>query len=69
MTCRALALADRDEAGVHDGSVEQHRARAALPFPAAFLGAGEPEILAQDVEEAAHAGHIDLGRLAVDENR
>ena len=51
----ALDLADRHEAGVDDLAVEEDRAGAALPFPAALLRPGEPEVLAQDVEQPAHA--------------
>ena len=63
---RAVDLADRHEAGVDDGAVDEDRARAALAFAAALLRAGQPEVLAQDVEQAAHPGHVDLGRGAVD---
>ncbi len=63
---RAIGLADRHEAAVDHLAVEDDRAGAALALAAAFLGAGEAEVLAQHVEEAAHAGHGDLARLAVD---
>ena len=46
-------LADRDQAGVDHGSVEQDAARAALALAAALLRAGQPEVLAQHVEQAA----------------
>ena len=51
----AFDLADRDEAGVDDLAVEEDRAGAALPFPAALLRARQPEVLAEDVEQAPHA--------------
>ena len=35
-------------------AVDQHRAGAALAFAAAFLGAGEPAVLAQHVEQPLH---------------
>ena len=38
-------------AGASRLAANQHRAGAALPFPAAVLAAGEPEFIAQDVEE------------------
>src|SRR6185503_2322221 len=63
----ALDLADRHEAGIDDLAVEDHRAGPALPFPAALLRASEAEILAQDVEQPAHPGHVDLRGGAVDE--
>ena len=59
-------LAQRDEARVHHRAVEQDRAGAALALPAAFLGAGQAQVLAQHVEQAPHAGRLDLGRDAVD---
>ena len=51
---------------VDGGAVEEDRARAALALAAAFLGAGEREVLAQHVEEASHPGGLDLDRVAVD---
>src|SRR3990170_3837097 len=60
-------LADRDEAAVDDGTVDQDRAGSALPLAATFLGPGEPEVLAQDVQQAAHAGHLELDGAAVDD--
>ena len=68
-TSDAVDLADRHEARVDDRAVDEDRARAALPFPAALLRAGQPEILAQDVEQAPHPGRVDLDRLAVDGER
>ena len=44
----------------------EHRAGAALALAAALLGAGQGEVLAQDVEQAAHARDVDLGGGAVD---
>ena len=35
------------------------------PFAAAFLGAGEPAVLAQHVEEARHRMRVDVGRRTV----
>jgi len=62
----ALDLADRDQAGVDQGTVDQHRAGAALALPAALLGAGQRQVFAEDVKQATHAGRIDLHRGAID---
>ena len=51
---RVSGLEHWDEAGVNQDTVEQDRAGAALAFAAAFLGAGEAEGLAKDVEQACH---------------
>src|ERR1043166_5789705 len=56
---------ERDDAGADRRAVDQHRARAALAFAAAFLRAGEAALLAQYVEEPAHWIGVDLGRLSV----
>src|SRR4029079_5453394 len=64
---RAVDLAHRDQAA-HDGlTVDQHGAGAALALAATLLGPGEAEVLAQDVEQASHARHRHLRRLAVDD--
>ena len=47
---------ERDEAAVDEPAVEQDGARAALPFAAAFLGAGEIELAAQHVEQPRPSG-------------
>ena len=51
MTSRALVRDRQREAGVRAPAVEQDRARAALPVVAALLGAGQVEVLAQQVEQ------------------
>ena len=51
---RAFHLRDRHEARVHRLAVDEHRARAALAFAASFLGAGQPAVLAQHVEQTLH---------------
>ena len=56
----ALDLADRDEARIDRRAVEQDGAGAALALAAALLRAGQGEVLAQDVEQAAHARDVDL---------
>ena len=49
---RAAILHDRElKAGVHAYAVDQHRAGATLAMVAALLGAGEIEVLAQEVEQ------------------
>ena len=51
---RAGDLRDRHQARVHRHAVDQHRARAALAFAAAFFRAGQRAVLAQHVEQALH---------------
>ena len=63
---RALDLAHRHQARVDHRAVDQHRARAALALAAALLGAGQAQVLAQHVEQAAHARGVQLDRRAVD---
>src|SRR6185503_15545096 len=48
---RAVDLARGDDARVDRLAVDEHRARAALALAAALLAAGEPEVVAQDVEQ------------------
>jgi hypothetical protein len=48
---RSLSLQNGNQAGVHQLPVEQDRAGAALALAAAFLGAGQVEILAQYIEQ------------------
>ena len=61
-----LRPAGRDEAPVDQFSVHPDGAGAAFAFAAAFLGSGEAEIFAEDIEEALHGRDIDYLRLAVD---
>ena len=62
----ALRLAGRDEARAHLVAVDPHRARAAVAGVAADLGPREPEVLAQDVDQATAPVRLDLDRAAVD---
>ena len=62
----ALDLRQRHQAAVDDLTVDQHRAGAALALAAALLGAGQTEVLAQRVEQAAHARGVERDVLAVD---
>ena len=66
---RALHLQDRRQAAVDQLAVEEHRARAALPLAAAFLGAGQVQLLAQHVEQPRHRVGLDADGLAVDGER
>ncbi len=52
----ALDLRRGDEAGADLRAVEQHRAGAAIAGIAADLGAGQPQILTQEVGEPADGG-------------
>ena len=54
----ALRLAGRDEARAHGDAVEVDRAGPALALLAGVLGAGQPEPLAQDVEQALARPHV-----------
>ena len=58
----ALRLAGGDEARAHLLAVEPDRARAAVAGVAADLGPGEPEVLAQDVDQATAPVGLDLDR-------
>ena len=48
-----------DQARVDADAIDEHRARAALPDEAALLGAGEPEVVAQDIEERVVRRDVD----------
>ncbi len=48
---RALHLGGRHEARLHQHAVDEHRARAALARPAAFLGAGQVQVVAQEIQQ------------------
>src|SRR5262245_38541957 len=61
----SLALDREDEARQHRAPVEQDGAGAALPQLAAVLGPGEPEVLAQRLEERPVRCDRRLDRLAV----
>src|SRR5262249_47202877 len=54
----ALGLAARDQARADEDTVEVDRARPALALLAGVLGAGQPEPLAQHVEQALAGPHI-----------
>ena len=65
----SLHLGGEDEAREHRPAVDQHRAGAALAELAAVLGAGEPALLAQDLEQGVVGGEGDHAVLAVDAQR
>src|ERR1041385_1229877 len=54
-----------DETAVHDFAVDHHRARAALPFAAPFLGPGLAQVLAQHVEQPAGSLSLDADSCTV----
>src|SRR6478672_3342453 len=62
---RAVRLRERHEAGADGGAINEHRTSAALPFSASFLRPGEPELLAQNVEQPGHRRRGGVARLAV----
>ena len=51
VTSRSLHRDGEQQAGVDPPAVQQHRARAALAVVATLLGAGQPGVLAQRVEQ------------------
>src|SRR5262245_54546166 len=61
----AVGLGSQDEARADECPVEQHGARAALPLLAGVLRSGQPEPLAQEIEEALAAPGVGLPRDAV----
>ena len=62
---RALRLGHRQQAGLHQGAVDEHRAGAAFAGAAAFLVAGEVEIVAQEIEQPLMrlGGALDLAAV------
>src|SRR6185436_13445538 len=62
---RALDLRERHQTRVDRQAVDQHRARAALAFAAAFLGAGQVTVFAQHVEKPRHRVRADISAFAV----
>src|SRR5688500_15826933 len=65
----AVALARSDQTRIDRLPVHQHGAGAALALAAAFLGAGQAQVLAQDVEQALPRRALDGTRGAVDLDR
>jgi hypothetical protein len=54
----AVEMRGGNQARVDGDPIDQHRARAAFPFAATFLGTGQVQILAQDIERALHRVHV-----------
>jgi hypothetical protein len=61
-----LGLDAEEQAGEDRPVIDQHRAGAAFPELAAVLGARQPEVLAQHLEESLVRLGGDLSELAVD---
>ena len=59
----------QDQTGQNRLAIHQHRARAALPDPAAVLGPGQLQILAQYVEQQIVVGDVEMAGDAVDGER
>ena len=62
----ARCLKHRDEATVHQHSVHQDAARATFAFAAAFFGAGQFQVVPQDIQEALHGMRLNGDGLSVD---
>jgi hypothetical protein len=62
----SVGLQGGNQAGVDELAVKEDGAGAALAFAAAFLDAGEAEILAEEIEEALHGRDFEGLGLAVD---
>ncbi len=54
VTCAPRTCANGTRQEFTGNAVEEHRAGPALPLAAAFLGAGQAALLAQDVEQPLH---------------
>src|SRR6267142_1654774 len=65
----AVGFDAEHQARVDRLAVDENGARAAVADVAAFLGAGEPGLVAQHVEQAAVRLHVQLARFAVDGER
>lgn len=61
-----VRLSDRHEAGLDQLAVDEHRTGAALTGAAAFLGAGQVEVVAQEVEQPQMRRGPSLHRPAID---
>jgi hypothetical protein len=65
----SVCLQNRDEATVDEQVVYQDAAGATFAFAASFLGAGQAEVVAQDVEQAFHGINVECSRLAIHRER
>ena len=61
---RAVGLDREHQAGVDGPAVDDDGAGAALADEAALLGAGQLEVVAQDVEQRVVRGHLERARGA-----
>jgi len=61
----AIRVHERHETAVHEAAVNHDRARAALPFAASFLGAGQVQLAAQRVQQARHRVAAQLDVVAI----
>jgi len=66
LNARTLRLQHGHKAAVHQFAVHAHRAGPAFAFAAALLRSGQAQVFAQHVEETLHRWHMQLARLAVD---
>jgi hypothetical protein len=64
---RAVGLDGENRARLHGATVEVHRAGAAVRGVAADLGAGEVEVLPQEVDEQSARLDLELDRPTVDD--
>jgi hypothetical protein len=62
-------LTERHETGADRLAVQAHRARTAVAGVAADLGAGQPEVVAEDIAQPAHRVALDRDLEAVDAER
>jgi hypothetical protein len=62
----AVGLGRQDRAGLHRDAVERHRAGAALRSVAADVRAGEPQLIAEEVNEKGAGGNGGAPPYAVD---
>ena len=63
---RPFGLDGQHDAAIHRHAVHQHGAGAAVAVVAAFLGAGQPQVVAEHFQQALPRLAEELGRFAVD---
>ena len=61
----SFRLHRRDKAAVHNLAVEFDAARSALAFTATFFHAGQPRLVAQDIEQARHRIGVQRRRATI----
>jgi uncharacterized protein (DUF433 family) len=62
----AIHLCNRNEATVHNLSIEDDGTGAALAFTTTLLGPGKLQLFTQHVEQPRHGKDLQLARLAID---